>query len=215
LATDLRQAEADAMLRITISARQPLLLAGIRAALSDPLFELLGEARTVGETIPLIASTQPDVALVSTGLRDIDPLALVNHVALEHPSVKVMLLSKTRDPAHIQAAFSRGAWAYILESIDFKDLGAAVRIAALGTAYLARGLPALENSELEALSFGLTPRELTIVKALPRGLSNKQIAAELWVTEQTVKFHLTNIYRKIGVGNRVEAIRWAIDRGLT
>ena len=81
-----------------------------------------------------------------------------------------------------------------------------------GTAYHALGLPALNESTV-ARAAGLTERELEIVKAVARGLSNKAISKELWVTEQTVKFHLTNVYRKLGVANRTEAARWAFSHG--
>jgi DNA-binding NarL/FixJ family response regulator len=73
-------------------------------------------------------------------------------------------------------------------------------------------LPAL-NENAVARAAGLTERELTIMKAVSRGLSNQAIAKELWVTEQTVKFHLTNVYRKLGVTNRTEAARWAFAKG--
>jgi DNA-binding NarL/FixJ family response regulator len=74
-------------------------------------------------------------------------------------------------------------------------------------------LPAL-NEESAANAAGLTDRELTIIKAVARGLSNQAIGRELWVTEQTVKFHLTNVYRKLAVANRTEAARWAFAHGL-
>jgi DNA-binding NarL/FixJ family response regulator len=61
---------------------------------------------------------------------------------------------------------------------------------------------------------GLTDREVTLIKALARGMSNKQISQELWITEQTVKFHLSNIYRKLNVVNRTGAVRWAHEQGV-
>ncbi|HEV2591037.1 MAG TPA: response regulator transcription factor, partial [Gaiellaceae bacterium] len=68
--------------------------------------------------------------------------------------------------------------------------------------------------ETVARSAGLTEREVEIVKAVSRGLSNKAIAAELWITVQTVKFHLTSVYRKLGISNRTEAASWALRTGL-
>src|SRR6185369_2243053 len=92
------------------------------------------------------------------------------------------------------------------------DLPAALRQALEGTVYHAIGL--FEQSETAAKAAGLTEREIAILNALARGLSNEAIGKELWVAEQTVKFHLTNIYRKLGVSNRTEAARLAYQNGL-
>jgi DNA-binding NarL/FixJ family response regulator len=116
------------------------------------------------------------------------------------------------EPEQIQAAFKRGACGYVLKSIDANDLTSAIRQAVDGTAYHAFGLPALDEDTSARLA-GLTEREIEIVKAVARGLSSQAIGKELWVTEQTVKFHLTNIYRKLNVSNRTEAARWAFSQG--
>jgi DNA-binding NarL/FixJ family response regulator len=83
-----------------------------------------------------------------------------------------------------------------------------------GTFFSPMGLPAPGEAVTAAVASGLTDRELEILKALARGLSNQQIAKEFWVTEQTVKFHLSNIYRKLQVANRTEAARYAYEHGL-
>ena len=87
-----------------------------------------------------------------------------------------------------------------------------MRQAVEGTVYSAIGLP--ESSDSAAKAVGLTDRETAILSALARGLSNEAIGKELWVAEQTVKFHLTNIYRKLEVSNRTEAARYAFEQGL-
>ena len=82
-----------------------------------------------------------------------------------------------------------------------------------GSAFHAYGLPALnDDSVLHAA--GLSPREGDILRAVARGLSNKAIAGELWIAEQTVKFHVTNIYRKLGISNRAEATGWILRNGV-
>jgi DNA-binding NarL/FixJ family response regulator len=126
--------------------------------------------------------------------------------------VKVAILSAVDDPTVIQAAFSRGASAFIVKHIDPRDLPAAIRQAIQGTVYKPLGL--IERAEDAAAERGLSKRELVILQALQSGLSNKQIAKELFLAEQTVKFHLTNIYRKLGVNSRTEAIRYAYEHGL-
>jgi DNA-binding NarL/FixJ family response regulator len=118
------------------------------------------------------------------------------------------------DPQVIQAALERGASAFILKSIDPGDLPAAIRQTVEGTVFRTLGSSGAPAAEVSGKDLGLSERELTILKALSAGLSNKQIAQQLWLAEQTVKFHLTNIYRKLEVGSRTEAIRAAYEHGL-
>jgi DNA-binding NarL/FixJ family response regulator len=125
----------------------------------------------------------------------------------------VVVLSASSDLERVQTAFKHGACGYVVKSIDLRDLPSAIRQALDGTAYHAAGLPAL-TEESAAKAAGLTERELTILTGVARGLANQAIAKELWVTEQTIKFHLTNVYRKLAVANRTEAARWAFGHGL-
>jgi len=126
--------------------------------------------------------------------------------------VKVVVLSVSTDEHVIQTVLKRGASAYIVKSINPIDLPSALRQAVEGTVYSAIGLP--DASDSPARAAGLTERETAILSAVARGLSNDAIGKELWVAEQTVKFHLTNIYRKLGVSNRTEAARLAYQHGL-
>jgi DNA-binding NarL/FixJ family response regulator len=123
------------------------------------------------------------------------------------------MFSIAADVSEIHAAFKHGASGYILKSIDPRDFASAVRQAVEKTAYHAIDLPAI-NAALAANTSGLSDRELQVLTAAARGLSNKAIAGEFSITEQTVKFHLTNIYRKLGISNRTEAGIWAVDEGL-
>jgi DNA-binding NarL/FixJ family response regulator len=142
-----------------------------------------------------------------------DGLTCIELIRKRHPKVKVVVLSVFNDPDRIQAALRRGASGYIVKSVNPLDLPSALRQALEGTVYHALGLPDIDD-EASAKSAGLTEREIAILKAVARGLSNQAIGKELWVTEQTVKFHLTNIYRKLGVANRTEAARYAYQHGL-
>jgi DNA-binding CsgD family transcriptional regulator len=131
--------------------------------------------------------------------------------------VKVIVLTVSDDPEHVETAMKAGAVAYILKSVSPGELPAIVREAAKGTIYEPVGMTAEAEP---AVVHGLTEREIVILQAVARGLPNRKIGSELWVTEQTVKFHLTNIYRKLGVSNRTEAARaafrlgWALRRAL-
>jgi len=142
-----------------------------------------------------------------------DGLTCLDQLGKNCPDVKVIVLSVFSDPERIQAAFKHGASGYIVKSVNPIDLPSAIRQVMEGAVYHALGLPEVDESA-SARAAGLTEREIAILKAVARGLSNQAIGKELWVTEQTVKFHLTNIYRKLGVANRTEAARYAYQNGL-
>ncbi len=190
------------------------MLAGERQALeADEGFEIVGEAQLGSEVLPLVGRTAPDVVLLDIRMPGIGGLDCLQRIRERHPDVKVVMCSMSSDPDKIQSAFRLGACGYILKTINPIDLASAIRQAVEGTAFHALGLPAM-SEQTAGRAAGLTEREFEIVKALCRGLSNKAIAAELWITVQTVKFHLTSIYRKLGISNRTEAARWALGKGL-
>ena len=151
--------------------------------------------------------------LLDLRMPQMDGLTCLTKIRKEFPDMKVAMLSVSQDPELIQTALKRGANAYIVKSIDPDDLAGALRQALEGNVFTTAGITE-DPGERAAKDAGLTERELGIVRAVARGLSNEAISKELWVAEQTVKFHLTNIYRKLGVTNRTEAARYAFEQGL-
>jgi DNA-binding NarL/FixJ family response regulator len=201
-------------MRVLIADDHRLILAGIRRALEDVEgIEIVGEAHTGSQVLPLVGRTNPDVVLLDMRMPQMNGLACLDLIRKRHPEIKVVVLSVFSDTEHIQAALKRGASGYIVKSVNPIDLGAALRQAVDGTVYHAFGMPDVDT-EAGAKAAGLTERETGILKGVARGLSNQAIGKELWVTEQTVKFHLTNIYRKLEVTNRTEAARYAYEHGL-
>jgi DNA-binding NarL/FixJ family response regulator len=202
------------MMRVLIADDHPLMLEALRMTLeADDDFEVVAQARTGPEVVPLVGRTEPDVVVLDLRMPGIDGLGCLDRIAARHPRTKVIMISASSDPAQIESAFKRGACGYIVKGIEIADVASAIRQAIHGTAYHAQGLHAL-NEESAAKAAGLTEREIVIVKAIARGLANQQIARDLWVTPQTVKFHLTNVYKKLRVRNRTEAARWAFTHGL-
>jgi len=200
-------------MRILIADDHPLIRLGIRGALEADGYEVVGEAGAGPEVLPLIGRTDPDVVLLDLRMPGIDGLGCLSRITERYPKVKVIVVSASASIEQIEASFRNGACGYVVKGINVFDLPSAIRQAIDGTAYHAMGLPFL-NEESSARAAGLTDREITILKALTRGDTNKMIGQELWVTEQTVKFHLTNVYKKIHVANRTEAARWAFSNGL-
>jgi len=202
-------------MRVLIADDHPLILAGIKQALeSDDGFEVVAETQVGSQVLPLVSQTQPDLALLDMRMPEMDGLTCLDRIREQHAKVKVVILSVSTDPELIQTVLNRGASAYIVKSVNLQDLPSALRQALEGTVYSAVGLPEKAVEVEAAKAAGLTERETTILKALARGLSNEAIGKELWVAEQTVKFHLTNIYRKLEVSNRTEAARYAYEHGL-
>jgi len=199
-------------MRVVIADDHKLIVEGIKRALAEADdFEVVGEANSGSQVLPLVARTSPDLVLLDLRMPGADGLTCLSRIRKQHPSVKVVVLSVSTDESVIQTALKRGASAYIIKSISPIDLPSALRQAMEGTVYSAIGMPDPANP---ARAAGLTERETAILTALARGLSNEAIGKELWVAEQTVKFHLTNIYRKLGVSNRTEAARLAYQHGL-
>ena len=201
-------------LKVLLADDHRLMLAGIRRALeaADDI-EIVGEAYSGSQVLPLVSRTNPDVVLLDLRMPEMDGLACLELIRKRHPEVKVVVLSVFSDSEHIETALKRGACGYIVKSVNPIDLPSAIRQVMEGAVYHALGLPEVDESA-SARAAGLTEREIAILKAVARGLSNQAIGKELWVTEQTVKFHLTNIYRKLGVANRTEAARYAYQNGL-
>jgi DNA-binding NarL/FixJ family response regulator len=202
-------------MRVLIADDHPLILAGIKRALQeDDQFEVVAEARVGSQVLPLVSQTNPDLALLDLRMPEMDGLQCLDRIRQQHPKVKVVILSVSTDPEVVQTVLNHGASAYIVKSVNPIDLSSALRQALDGTVFSALGLPEKRAQDDAVRAAGLTERETAILKALAGGLSNKAIAKELWVAEQTVKFHLTNIYRKLEVANRTEAARYAYEHGL-
>src|SRR5579864_177573 len=208
------QTSENSTLRVVIVDNHPLILAGIRAVLDDADgFEVVGAATHVEDVVPLIDRTLPDVVLLDLQVAGSDGLEMLGKIHSRHPDLRVIALSAEDSLEKIQVALARGAAGYIVKTINPTDLAPAIRQAVEGTVYHVVGTPEA-NDLAVARGARLTDRELTIIKAVARGLSNQAIARELWVTEQTVKFHLTNVYRKLNIANRTEAARWVYEHGL-
>ena len=200
-------------LRILIADDHPLIAKGIRETLerADDM-DVVGEAHSGTEALGLIARTSPHLALLDIRMPGMDGLACLERIRKNHPQVKVIMLSGSCDEAQMEAAFARGATAYIVKSVNPVDLPSAIRQAYQQCVFHAVGRR--ETAEAADRPSELTDRELTVLQAVARGLSNAAISRDLWVTEKTVKFHLTNIYRKLDVPNRTAAARYAHQHGL-
>jgi DNA-binding NarL/FixJ family response regulator len=172
--------------------------------------ELVGEVENGHDLLPLMARVACDFALLDVQLPGLDGLGCLEALAKRHPQVKVAMLSAVEDPQVIESAFRRGAHGYILKSVNPFDLPAAIRQIVEGSV-IHRSLAAQDGTARPAR---LSEKEVAVLVELCHGYTNKQIAKRLWLSEQTVKFHLRNIYRKLEIKNRTEALRYAYEHDL-
>ena len=207
-----------AVVRVILVDDHELFLAAARVAVEaragddhEIRFEVVGGATDGRQVLPLVERLRPDLVLLDLGLPGIDGIAVLELLRARHPQVIVVILSARDTPESVQAALARGAAAYILKTIHPADLASILRQIIERSVY--RPAPTCERSTVTN-ERGLTERELEMLQAVARGLSNAAVAEELFLTVQTVKFHLTNVFRKLGVKNRTAAVREAHRLGL-
>lgn len=199
-------------IKILLADDQGLVRDGIKLSIERTEdIEIVGEVSTGAQVLPLVARTDPDVLLLDVDLPAMDGLTCLERVRQRYPRVRVVMLSAKRAVEQIDAAFERGACGFIIKSIDPLDLPSAIRQCVTGSFVF---VPDLAREQAAGAGSQLTPREVGILEGVARGLSNRAIGRELWISDQTVKFHLSKIYRKLDVANRTDAARYALQHGL-
>jgi DNA-binding NarL/FixJ family response regulator len=201
-------------LKVLLVDDHQLMLDAARASLEhEDDIVVVGQADSGEKVLPLVGQLGPDVVLLDVRMPGLDGLTVLEQLRRRYPSIAVVMFSGIEDTALVRACLERGAAAFVLKHVDPRDLAAAVRQVVSGVIFRPLDLlgSARENASEQT---GLSKRELSILDALQSGGSNRDIAAGLFLAEQTVKFHLTNIYRKLGVSTRTEALRRAYELGL-
>jgi DNA-binding NarL/FixJ family response regulator len=202
-------------IRVMVADDHGLIREAIRLALEpDPDVQIVAEAERGEEVLPRVRQTQPDVVLLDIKMPGMEGLEVLRRLRAECPQVKVAMLSAIDEPEVAAEALQRGAVAYLGKRIDPLALGPTIHQIADGTITtetFGLSAPSVNDSARQA---GLSPRETQMLQRLAEGRSNREIARELWLSEHTVKYHLTNVYRKIGVKGRTEAARYAFEHAL-
>jgi DNA-binding NarL/FixJ family response regulator len=205
----------NASLKVLIADDHPLMLQGIRRALeaADEI-DVVGEARSGAELLALIPRRSPDVVVLDLHMPGVSGLDCLREIKQSWPEIKAVVLSASEDRANIDAALLAGASSYILKSVSPMDIPSVLRQAAHGAVFHTPSTPPPCATPKVPSGPELTPRETTILAAVAGGMTTKAISRDLWLSEHTVKFHLTNIYRKLGVSNRSGAVRYAFEHEL-
>jgi DNA-binding NarL/FixJ family response regulator len=201
------------MKRLMIVADHSFVVQAIRLALRQTAgFQVVGFFDGRGSVRNALTELRPDVVLVDDMQETENALARLREIAEEAPQAKSLLLTLQMDSSWLEQAFDAGAQAVVSKTVHPVSLGTLLREISHGNVvHRFEKRPVAVTDE----DCPLTDRELEILKLVAEGHTNGRIARELWVTEQTVKFHLSNTYRKLGVANRTEASRYAHLNNLT
>ena len=206
------------MIKILIADDHPIVRRGLRMTLeAEADLQVAAEAENGANLAELVRKYAPDVVLMDLQMPEVDGVQALEQTRPEFPNLPILILTSFSDDAHLHAALRAGASGFLLKEMDGDDLVEAVRGAARGRPQLhpdiARRLMARAPLPDDPLS-ALTEREREVLKRIGRGLSNKEIALELTLTEMTVKGYVSDIFAKLGVSDRTQAALTAVRYGL-
>ncbi|MFZ1996351.1 MAG: response regulator transcription factor [Solirubrobacteraceae bacterium] len=203
-------------LKVLIADDHPLIIAGIRRTIEHVEdMHVVGEAQSGAELVQLIERRRPDVVLMDLRMPGVTGTEMIELIGDRWPKTRTVVLSACDDAPVIEAALQAGASAYVLKTAGSLDITSILRQAANGEVLPAPvTIPQRPDARVEADTPALTEREIEILARVAAGMTTAAISSELWVSEHTIKFHLTNIYRKLGVPNRAGAVRYALEHGL-
>lgn len=178
--------------------------------------EVVGEAENGAEALERIGELQPDVVLMDLMMPVMDGIEAIEKAKSQYPDVELVALTSVLEDRSVVKAVKAGAIGYLLKDTEAEELCKSIKAAAAGKVQLS---PEASTRLMKALQSGdpleeLTERELETLKALSQGKSNKDIADELFVTEKTVKTHVSNVLSKLGVKSRTQAALYAWQTGL-
>ncbi|GGG22707.1 DNA-binding response regulator [Lysinibacillus alkalisoli] len=183
--------------------------------------EVIGEASNGAEAVKLAAQLMPDIVLMDLIMPQMNGIEATIQIKEKFPTMEVLMLTSYSDRDHVIPALDAGAAGYQLKDIEPDDLVDSIRKIMRGenilhpeaTTTLEREQEEMENAP--HLLHPLTPRERDVLSELTKGKSNKEIAASLFVTEKTIKTHISNIFHKLEVQDRTQAALYAVKHGLT
>lgn len=211
----------EARVRVLIADDQTLFRVGLARLLSeDPRVEVVGQAGDGLEAVRLARSLQPDVVLMDLKMPELDGIEATRRIVAEQPSVRVLLLTGFEADNHVLQALRAGASGYILKDSRPDSIVSSLLAVQAGERVMAS---VVANRVLEMLTGtttakefydGLTAREIEILKLLAAGKANKQIAFQLKISEKTVRNHVSNMYEKLGIYDRSQAVLYAVRKGL-
>ena len=199
--------------RVIVIENQPLTRIGIRRVLEGAEdIELAGDAGNAAEGFSMFRELRPDVAVLGLRLPDSCSIDDLDNYFIADPKAKIIVLAEHAGDAEITKALKKGALGYICKDVEPEELLKAIRSVARGRKFIPNDIAQILSESVGKET--LTPTESNVLRMIVGGMSNKEIAFALDVSENTVKTHVQNIFGKIGVSDRTSAATTAIRRGL-
>lgn len=213
MAGDERSNSSDGRTRVLVADDHPVVRTGLAAVLvQEADLELVGEAENGERAVALYREHLPDVCLMDLRMPVMDGVEAIRTITAEFPSARILALTTYEGDADIRRALEAGARGYLLKDMLLTDVIRAVRAVRRGERVIPNAVAA-RLAEFPERS-DLTERELEVLQLVARGLSNKDVARVIGRTDETVKIHLKNVFAKLDVADRTEAVTVAITRGL-
>lgn len=209
---------AGRIIRVVIADDHNVVRAGIRELLSDADdIEVVGEARNGRDAVDIALARRPDVVVMDINMPELSGVEATRQIRGAAPEVRILVLTAYQDDPYIYGLLDAGASGYILKTAEDADILRAVRATASGHAAIDPAVAPRLIARLTSAAAqpgSLTEREREVLRLAARGYTNKQIGAELQISDRTVQNHLANIYGKLEVASRTEAVTAALQRGV-
>lgn len=210
-------------IRILLAEDHVLVRQGTRELLEqEDDMEVVAEAGDGEQAVKLVAEKHPDVAIVDIAMPKLNGIEATKKIKTIHPATAVLVLTAYDEDEYVFALLEAGAAGYLLKDVRAEELVKAVRDVFAGESVLhpsiarkvvSRFARSAEGRDEEGTLEQLTERELEVLRAAAKGMTNQEIAAKLYISVRTVQAHLSNIFGKIGVGSRTEAVVHALRKG--
>ncbi|MCB0192715.1 MAG: response regulator transcription factor [Anaerolineae bacterium] len=214
-------------IRLILADDHAVVRSGTRELLEQqPDLKIIGEASDGEEAVQLASTLQPDVVVMDVRMPRLNGIEATRRIKADYPKIRILVLTAHDDDEYVFALLQAGANGYLLKTAEIDELVRAIRTVASGQPALApevtgkvmqqftsgKTLPEVVTESSDNFD-GLTDRELGILKLVGKGLSNKQIGKQLFISDRTVQAHLSNIFSKLSVNTRTEAVMHAVRRG--
>ncbi|OWW21199.1 response regulator [Noviherbaspirillum denitrificans] len=200
-------------LHVMIADDHPVVRMGLASMIElEPGFSLVGTAANGAEAVALYRQLRPDVALMDLRMPQLDGVAAIEHIRTFDPAARIVILTTFDGEEEIFRGLRAGARGYLLKDAPSEQVLDCIRAVAGGRRYLPLDVASKLAQRMDTAE--LSARELQVLELIAGGMSNKQVAQAVSITEGTVKFHVNNILSKLGVDSRTEAVTLALKRGI-
>ncbi|RLQ90974.1 response regulator transcription factor [Planomicrobium sp. Y74] len=207
------------MIQVLLVDDHAILRDGLRTLIAqEDDMEVTGEATGSEQLMDMLPNTTPDIIMMDINMPQMNGIELTKWVKSNYPAIKIIVLTMYNNDEYFMAAIREGADGYLLKDSPSKDVIGAIRTVIDGESVIppamTKKLLSMHQHENQTEDNSLTPREMEVLLALVEGLSNKEIASKLYISDKTVKIHVSNIFKKFDVKSRSQAIIFAVQNNL-